>query len=954
MSDKKTLKNLLVHSMSKTIIIIGICVVIIATLNQILFAQSTARKEARERVDQIEHILNENADDLSQVEEDMDNEDFTTARIVAFMIGHHPDILKSDERFREIAELVGVDEIWIFDETGTIVAGTDSDTFGFNFDSGEQIAFFKPMLSDKSLKLSQDVVERSLDNKPFKYSAIWNDEGTYIVQVGKSAESTIRVTNKYNLSYIFSLLKVDSSSEFYAINVHTGIIVGSTIDGDVGHSIEEFGWDVETIRQRGSGFHARVIDKNAYCVFEERGSNLIGRIVYSKDLYKDIPMKILELSIIILLFAIVASLVLTKQVDNLVIRNIHITNEKLETIADGNYDQKIEFKNSLEFFMLSNYVNRMIAKLKEKAEYRDMIFGIVSQHSSRVLYSYDLETRTTRPWDEESEKKDILAHLYAHSYSEDTLADNQYVLPESREEVKKFFDNIHSGVPYGELNIHIKLLDGELKWYHFKYSSIFEGGRPVTAVISIEDITEIHEHYLAHLQNIQSFGKDGDSYLLYVESDLIEDRIDSIKGRLITKEDMGRTYTHKQLGNMLVNEKFSIHDFGKSAHYFDCTGLLKLYEQGERQAEGDMEVEFPDGSIHWLRTSVTLVSDPLSGNVKAFTRISDVTEESEMQRSLVQRADYDGMTGLLRRDVGEKRICEYLSEHKEPGGVLVVIDLDELKTINDTLGHSKGDAAIIGIAKTMQEHFRDNDVLVRIGGDEFVAFLPGAGKSRDAVEKSLEKLLRKLSAISVGDNGERTIHCSIGCAVELPRTDTFASLYQRADMALYHVKRNGKNNFAFFEPEMLEDNYRFKKKQSVSVVDTLVQENELKYLLEIVATKYPGIIKFNLTQNYFHVIAVGNNVEKVPKPDKIDVFWENWKGRIHPQDLEGTLAAMSRDALMEMYVQGKHSTRHYYRNLETVGYVNTEVTVRFYTTEDGDICAFLFFRWEQAGDGGVI
>ena len=78
------------------------------------------------------------------------------------------------------------------------------------------------------------------------------------------------------------------------------------------------------------------------------------------------------------------------------------------------------------------------------------------------------------------------------------------------------------------------------------------------------------------------------------------------------------------------------------------------------------------------------------------------------------------------------------------------------------------------------------------GGDEFIVYLPKAGKNVDSVEHSLESLLSKLASTYIDENNERTIHCSIGCAAETAEDDNFESLYKRADIALYHVKRNGK------------------------------------------------------------------------------------------------------------------------------------------------------------------
>ena len=93
----------------------------------------------------------------------------------------------------------------------------------------------------------------------------------------------------------------------------------------------------------------------------------------------------------------------------------------------------------------------------------EQIFNIVAQHSNRILYQYDLAAGVTRPWDMENEKNDILRHLYTGNYTDDNLEKNHFVMPESIEDTKKFFAGIYGGVPSGEQNIHIKLMDGRIR-----------------------------------------------------------------------------------------------------------------------------------------------------------------------------------------------------------------------------------------------------------------------------------------------------------------------------------------------------------------------------------------------------------------------------------------------------------------------------------------------------------
>lgn len=114
-----------------------------------------------------------------------------------------------------------------------------------------------------------------------------------------------------------------------------------------------------------------------------------------------------------------------------------------------------------------------MAQLQTQMQQREEIFHIVSEHSNRILYIYDLKTRTTKPWDQENAQKDILAHVYSGTYSEENLDKNNTIFTERKDAVKNFFSNIHSGVPSGEVNVRIKLKSGEFRWYHFKYSPLF-------------------------------------------------------------------------------------------------------------------------------------------------------------------------------------------------------------------------------------------------------------------------------------------------------------------------------------------------------------------------------------------------------------------------------------------------------------------------------------------------
>lgn len=166
---------------------------------------------------------------------------------------------------------------------------------------------------------------------------------------------------------------------------------------------------------------------------------------------------------------------------------------------------------------------------------------------------------------------------------------------------------------------------------------------------------------------------------------------------------------------------------------------------------------------------------------------------------LAVRANTDSMTGLLNQGTTSATISEALIRH-EGEGVLLLLDLDNLKGINDTLGHPIGDRAILLLSELLQSIFSSASVIGRIGGDEFMVYMSCPG-SREDVRRQIQALQRQMHTTMRAQmqlNEEFPLHCSVGAAYAKPGDD-YNSLYSRADIALYHVKHHGKDGYSFFE-----------------------------------------------------------------------------------------------------------------------------------------------------------
>ena len=365
-------------------------------------------------------------------------------------------------------------------------------------------------------------------------------------------------------------------------------------------------------------------------------------------------------------------------------------------------------------------------------------------------------------------------------------------------------------------------------------------------------------------------------------------------------------------------------------------------QRGEPEGSCVVFSQHPEFGSRWKRWEFASVYDQKGQPRRAVIFVEDVTEQLAIQK----RAEQDGMTGLLNRATTQERICRLMTE-KAPG-ILIHIDLDDLKTINDTFGHGEGDKALRGIAQTLRQHFRDSDVVGRIGGDEFLVFLPGAAENQNTIAASVAALLRKLTVISVGAQEERKVHCSIGCAVQTGKEQSFDELYKQADMALYHVKRSGKNNFAFYSPEMEQADYYFKAQRLMDMRQiSSIDSTELRYLPAAISDHYQLVLAMNLSTNsYFLMDEVDDGVfSRLPVSGEMDGFVQLVVQALHEEDREGFLRILSRENLLRRYEIGQTGTRYSFRFFDGENYRRTEAEIIFYTNDSGDVCDFTLVRW---------
>lgn len=181
---------------------------------------------------------------------------------------------------------------------------------------------------------------------------------------------------------------------------------------------------------------------------------------------------------------------------------------------------------------------------------------------------------------------------------------------------------------------------------------------------------------------------------------------------------------------------------------------------------------------------------------------SDITEAKQSAARIERLAHFDQLTGLPNRSMLDDRFRFSLSLAQRSSGKLVVmyLDLDHFKNINDALGHSVGDLLLMEVAVRIKSVLRDEDTVSRQGGDEFVLLFPGTDAHGAAHIAS--KLVEVVSQPCLIEHHELTTTPSIGIAIYPDDGKDFETLSKNADAAMYYVKQEGRNNFRFFTPTM--------------------------------------------------------------------------------------------------------------------------------------------------------
>jgi diguanylate cyclase (GGDEF)-like protein/PAS domain S-box-containing protein len=226
--------------------------------------------------------------------------------------------------------------------------------------------------------------------------------------------------------------------------------------------------------------------------------------------------------------------------------------------------------------------------------------------------------------------------------------------------------------------------------------------------------------------------------------------------------------------------------------------------------EGELWNKRKSGEIYPSWQTVDVLKNSAGEITYYLSVFSDIMSLKTTENELWRLAHHDALTGLLNRRGLEQRLDAEISAARRSGrdGILIFLDVDDFKRINDSLGHKVGDRFLVELARRLSQYLRKEDVFARLSGDEFVVLLTDQSTTLDKTAQAAAGVIRNMLQILAEpfhiDSQILHVSASFGVTFFHPFATTSEEALKQADTAMYQSKKHGKNTYTFYHPAMKE------------------------------------------------------------------------------------------------------------------------------------------------------
>lgn len=441
-------------------------------------------------------------------------------------------------------------------------------------------------------------------------------------------------------------------------------------------------------------------------------------------------------------------------------------------------------------------------RMTEKLRISEEQYRLATQHTGSTVCRYTFADDTLILPAEAARDWALPEHLVGMPQA---MLSRGMIAKESEKIYMDFFARIRSGEKSGSMVFQCRMKD-RWRWLEEHFSTVFSAGKPLFTVISYADVTDRQEKELIYNKWQQSLtDKDPEDYTLFrcnISKLVANDMRD---GKLITVSFGDKARSFNERTKVYASSFVAEEDRKEYQALLNTDALLTGYYHGLRYRTLEYREKQANGSVRWISLTIELVEYPNSSDVEAYLMYENIDDEKRAELKIKEHAEMDPLTGLYNRAAFADKLTARLTAREQvTSGALLMLDLDDFKLVNDRFGHIAGDQVLITVGTRLQALLRADDLICRLGGDEFLIYMNDL-TDRAVMSRRADELSEK---IRLPFETTATVTTSMGIAIVPEDGDDFETLYRKADAALYHAKRAGKNCHAFFEAGMEEENTR--------------------------------------------------------------------------------------------------------------------------------------------------
>lgn len=408
------------------------------------------------------------------------------------------------------------------------------------------------------------------------------------------------------------------------------------------------------------------------------------------------------------------------------------------------------------------------------------------------------------------EYNELTNKIYFHTRRELLAGDQKYeenfpeswiqkkiVHPHFAEQFRAVFQNVKDSCDTYNIELVLQSKSGAYEWFQLKTKHVDSGERDGhTAVVLLEPTGRERTMELEYKQKMNFYEAMLSETVAYAEVDVESGHITRSGGLWASYEEESRTNneSYTQVIQRHIPEVSCSEYVEQYQNHMDLGCIRELYNNGTTVQKYSFK-RYVGETLYWMELVVHTFKNQQTGNMYALLYLKNV--DAQKKRELAQEiaAKQDPLTHVLNRTSFESEVVSFMAEPGEKHkGTLMMLDLDDFKTINDSYGHLKGDEALKTLVSVLQHIFREQDVIGRLGGDEFLVFVKNV-TDKKILNERIEQLFTKLAELS----GKNALTCSVGVRCVESAPFHYNQELGRADVALYRSKEKGKNQYSYYE-----------------------------------------------------------------------------------------------------------------------------------------------------------